>query len=92
MREKILEILAKYSILPEAVSEKSGILGVRYSELTPLIINAVKELYQKWTEDSQAKNRVIAQQGQMIEKLQKENQELKTRMDRIEKAMRDASK
>ena len=53
-------------VLPEAVSEKDGFLGVRYPDLIPLVINAVKELYEMVNSDKAE-----------IEKLKSENAALK---------------
>ena len=53
-------------VLPEAVSEKDGFLGVRYPDLVPLIINAIKDLYEM----------VMADKAE-IEKLKHENKALK---------------
>jgi hypothetical protein len=58
------------NVLPEAIAEKDGYLGVRYTELVPLIINAVKELYAKWMADSQEVHRALASKAESTDVIQ----------------------
>jgi hypothetical protein len=67
-------------VLPEAVSEKDGILGVRYQELIPLVINALKELYAEFKTQSSEQNRKIAS-------LEEENLRLKAEIQDTKKAV-----
>ncbi len=48
-------------VLPEAIERKSnGMLGVKYVEIIPLLINALKEFYSVWFHDSQQVHSEIA--------------------------------
>ncbi|MDG0815834.1 tail fiber domain-containing protein [Bdellovibrio svalbardensis] len=67
-------------VLPEAVSEKNGILGVRYPELIPLVINAIKEFYAEFKAQSSEQSRKIAS-------LEEENLRLKVEIQETKKAV-----
>jgi hypothetical protein len=65
------------AVLPEAVTANNdGILGVKYSELTPLIIEAVKDL----KIELDHKNKEIQEQKILIDQLFKELSEIKNKL------------
>ncbi len=66
---------------PEAVVEsKDGFLKVNYPALVAPVIEAIKELHAKWTDQSTE-----------IARLKQENEELKRRLDRIEESLNQRS-
>ncbi|EQC44616.1 endosialidase chaperone [Bacteriovorax sp. BSW11_IV] len=67
-------------VLPEAVTERNGFLGVRYQEIIPLVINATKEFYQKYLVGQ-------SQQDEKIRHLEEENEKLRAKNDEIEKRL-----
>ena len=75
------------AVLPEAVTERDGILGVKYTEIIPLVINALKEFHQKWSDDSKGIHETLAKKDAEIKNLRKENEAMKARLDRIERAL-----
>ncbi len=73
-------------------TEKSEIKVVDYSKFTYMLINAVKQLYHKWFDDSVVIHREIASLKvenkdlkMRVDKTEKENALLKSRLDKIEK-------
>jgi hypothetical protein len=67
-------------VLPEAVTKKDGFLGVKYTELIPLVINAVKEVYHQWFDDSRAIHKELEEKDKKIA-------ELEERLARVEQAV-----
>lgn len=69
-------------VLPEVVSGKEGdlkkgeTLGISYGNIVPVVVNAIKEIYQRVT-------------GAEVEisKLKAENKELRERLERIERKL-----
>jgi hypothetical protein len=80
-------------VFPEVVSEgKDGFLSVSYNHLVGAVVQAIKELYQRWISSDQELHREIASLKVDNEELKKENGELKKRLDKIEKAIFSKSK
>jgi hypothetical protein len=74
--------------------EKTEIKVVDYGAFTYVIINAIKQFYHKWFNDSTAIHREIAAKDRAITslksetaKLTKENEEMKVRLSKIEKML-----
>jgi regulator of replication initiation timing len=75
------------AVLPEAVSEKEGVLAVRYTELIPLVINAFKEFAATAEKELAAlrsdvnglkgQSQNIAEMNQRLSKLEAENARLR---------------
>jgi hypothetical protein len=78
-------------VLPEAVlEEEDGFLSVRYSELTPLLINAIKE--QQIIIDNNMKMLEMMSKGvesntRRISSLEEENTELKEKYEKLERKL-----
>jgi hypothetical protein len=67
--------------LHEGDKDKTEVKAVNYNSFTYMLINSVKELYGKWNSDHDQ----IENQKREIASLKSENEELKKRMDRLEK-------
>ncbi|MBC7421350.1 MAG: tail fiber domain-containing protein [Bdellovibrio sp.] len=67
-------------VLPEAVSEKDGFLGVKYTELIPLLIEGIKGLYAQWSADSSLIHRNLASLKDQNKQLENENIATKTQL------------
>lgn len=90
----------KVKLNPED-SHMTEIKQVNYTAFTYVLINSVKELFYRWFEDSQAIRRELASKGQEITKLKaevtkqkqesaaktKELEDVKARLDKIEKML-----
>lgn len=92
-------------VFPEVVTEdKDGFRAVQYSNLIAPVVEAIKELYNKFMDQQdyieqqkrsiaslEAKNNDIKNENikmtYQIEKLKSENQEIKARLDNLEKAV-----
>ncbi|MDG0815816.1 tail fiber domain-containing protein [Bdellovibrio svalbardensis] len=88
-------------VIPDAVStRKDGYLELNVDPIHWAVVNAIKDLYKKWFDDSVAQNREIASlKAQKADKVElealkqenaakdKEINELKNRLERIEKAL-----
>lgn len=74
-------------VLPEAVTERDGFLGVRYQEIIPLIINATKEFYHKYVVDQSLQDEKIRQLEEENEKLRAKNDEFEKRLEALERKM-----
>jgi hypothetical protein len=83
-------------VLPEAVTEQNGYLGVKYTELIGLIIESVKDLYHKVMVRFDHQDRAIASKadkGELdalkveVQAKDKKIKELESRLERIEKAL-----
>ncbi|MGZ3808256.1 MAG: tail fiber domain-containing protein, partial [Bacteriovorax sp.] len=77
-------------VYPQLVGQSgNGFKSVEYSGLIAPIIEAIKELYAKWFEDSRELHRAIAsvdtETNSKTAKLEAENSQLKTRVDKAEK-------
>jgi len=75
-------------VLPEAVTENNGILGVKYTELIPLTIEAIKELYTKMLGNERriaSVEKINVELEAKTKKLELENAEIRTRADKAEK-------
>ena len=76
------------SVLPEAVQEdKSGFLSVKYTEIIPLTINAIRELYAKWFDDHQEIIKLKAENTA----LKDQNEAILKRLDVLEKRQPSSS-
>ncbi|MCB9073312.1 MAG: tail fiber domain-containing protein, partial [Bdellovibrionaceae bacterium] len=76
-------------------SQTTEIKQVNYTAFTYVLINSVKELYHRWFDDSQAIHRELASKDQKIQKLEQDNaektkelEEVKSRLDKIEKMLK----
>ena len=79
-------------IYPEVVitDKQTGLKSVAYDHLIAPLIEGVKTLYKRLlsVEEQQAKqSRQIASEEQRIQRLEKENAELKARLEKLEKAL-----
>lgn len=68
-------------VLPEAITEKDGYLGVAYTALIPLVINAVKEFYAQF---NVLLDRVNSHDDQ-LKALKDQNQATQSRAEKAEK-------
>ncbi len=68
-------------------TDSKGFKSMNYSQLTSPIINAIKELYAQWMEDSTEIHREIAVIKKENAQLMQENSEIKARLDKIEQLM-----
>ncbi|WPU66040.1 tail fiber domain-containing protein [Peredibacter starrii] len=78
-------------VLPEAVTEADGYLSVKYTEIIPLLIEGIKDLFK---ENKREIASVKAETDARIKKLEaenaalkKQNAEMNARLDRIEKSL-----
>jgi len=78
-------------VLPEAVAERDGILSVRYTEIIPLLIEAIKEIkhgadlrfasiMKLWAD----KDAEIEELKARVDRAEAESSALKARADRVE--------
>lgn len=68
--------------------EKTEIKVVDYGAFTYVAINAIKQFYAKWSEDSAVLHREIASiKDEEIKNLKLENAKIKARLDRLEKRL-----
>lgn len=75
-------------VFPEVISKGAdGFLSVSYNHLVAAVIEAVKEFYAKWFEDSKAIHRQMAKLETENINLKKENGAMRARLDKIEKAL-----
>jgi hypothetical protein len=75
-------------LFPEAVSKGAdGFLAVSYNTLLAPVIESIKDLQRQLGSSSETSNRVIASLLVQNEKLMKENEAIKARLERIEKSM-----
>lgn len=76
-------------VMPEAVvtNPQTGYKAVKYNALIAPVIEAIKEVYHKWSDDHE----VIERQSRDIASLKKENEELKARYDSLEKKVNQIS-
>lgn len=80
-------------VFPEIVSHGAdGFLSVSYNHLVAGVIEAVKEFYHKWLDDSKGIHKELAQikikdiaKDRAIASVKAENAQLKARSDRAEK-------
>lgn len=80
-------------VIPEAVTKREdGYLELNVDPIHWAVVNAVKEFYYRWFDDSKNLHREIASvkedniaKSQKIQKLEKENVELRERLEKIEK-------
>ncbi|MFV8256305.1 tail fiber domain-containing protein [Bdellovibrio bacteriovorus] len=77
-------------VFPEVVkTDSKGMKSVAYQNLVSPIIQAVKEFYAQWQNDSRTLHAKVVQQEKEISALKEENKDLKTRVDEID-AMKKA--
>lgn len=87
--EKVAPQLVKRQMVQLHVEdkEKTEIKVVDYGAFTYVMINAIKELYNKWFNDSQSIHRELASVKVQNANKDQEILELKARLERIEKAL-----
>ncbi|WP_408098957.1 tail fiber domain-containing protein [Peredibacter sp. HCB2-198] len=78
-------------VLPEAVTENDGHLAVKYTEIIPLLVEGIKDLFK---ENKREIASVKAETDERIKKLEaenaalkKQNAEMNSRLERLEKAL-----
>lgn len=83
-------------IIPEVVdTDKQGYKSVNYQALVAPLINAIKEFYSEWSQDSREIRRELAgkadsfETDQKIQKLEQENLELKKKNAEIEAQLKE---
>ncbi|MBO9665786.1 MAG: tail fiber domain-containing protein [Bdellovibrio sp.] len=73
--------------LHETDKKETDIKVVNYSAFLYTVINAIKEFHSQWSSDSKVLHREIASVKEQNQKLERENTELKKRLDAIEKKL-----
>lgn len=76
-------------VFPEVVvtNEKTGLKAVAYDHLVAPLIESVKSLYKRILSVEEKQSREVAAVQEKMQKLERENAELKSRLERIEKAL-----
>lgn len=81
------------SVLPEAVSvDSDGILGVKYTELIPLLVHSLKEFHNLFLENTANGNRAISTLQSENKVLQSENKRFRDRLDHQSAALCELGK
>lgn len=86
--EKVAPQLVKKKQIEETASTVSEIKAVDYGAFTFVIINAVKEFYKTWLNDSIKLHSEISQLKQENLKLKKDNSEMNARLQKLEDLMK----
>jgi hypothetical protein len=74
-------------LFPEVVGERAGMKSLAYSELVPVTIRAIQELNQKLETDLASQRRASVARDAEIQKLEKQNENLVQRLERLEKLL-----
>jgi hypothetical protein len=73
-------------VIPDAVTKRTdGYLELNVDPIHWAVVNAVKELYHKWFDDSQIVHKKLSEQDRKIASIESENQKLKEENKQLQK-------